>query len=211
MAISHRSRCSNIVYWLDNKLYLNITNFCTNNCYFCIRKFKTGIAEFNLKLKEDPSSNDIKKGLQKVLDQKSWSEIVFCGFGEPTARLDVLLEIARWISRKSQLPIRVDTNGHALLLYPERDVVRELKDAGVTRVSVSLNAHNEALYNEVCQPKFANAFEKVLEFIEQARDACLEVEVTAVAVPEVNVSEVERVSSGLRVKFRVRPYRPCVW
>jgi TatD DNase family protein len=98
-----------------------------------------------------------------------------------------------------------------LLLYPERDVARELKEAGVSRVSVSLNAQDKATYDLICRPKFENAFEKVLEFIKQVRDAGLDIEVTAVTVPEIKISAVEKLASELKVKFRVRQYLPFVW
>jgi TatD family-associated radical SAM protein len=107
--------------------------------------------------------------------------------------------------------VRVDTNGHAFLLYPERDVVAELKEAGVSKVSVSLNAYNKATYNEVCCPGFEGAFEGALEFIKRARDGGLDVEVTAVSIPEIEVSKVEKIASDLEVKFRVRAYLPCIW
>lgn len=189
-----RSKGSKIVYWLGEKLYLNITNKCTNNCYFCLRKFKTGIGRFNLKLGGEPSLTDVIKELKNVLNQKPWREIVFCGFGEPLSKLDMLLQVACWINNHASKPIRVDTNGHAFLLYPERDVAEELKEAGVNKLSISLNAHSKALYNKICRPKFENAFEKVLEFIEHSRDIGLDVEVTAVTVPEVEISKVERVA-----------------
>lgn len=200
-----------IVYWLDKKLYLNITNRCTNSCYFCLSKFKTGISEFNLKLKNEPSSEDITQELRTLLNRKPWKEIVFCGFGEPTTRLDTLLKVADWIDKNASMPVRVDTNGHASFLYPERDVVAELKDAGVSKVSVSLNAYDEDTYNEVCRPKFEGAFESVLEFIKRARDGGLDVEVTAVTISEIKISKVEKFASNLGVKFRVRPYLPCIW
>ena len=200
-----------IVYWLDKKLYLNITNRCTNSCYFCLSKFKTGISKFNLKLKNEPSSEDIIQELRTLLNRKPWKEIVFCGFGEPTTRLDTLLKVADWIDKNASMPVRVNTNGHAFFLYPERDVVAELKEAGVSKVSVSLNAYDEVTYNEVCRPKFEGAFEKVLEFIKRARDGGLDVEVTAVTISEIKISKVEKFASNLGVKFRVRPYLPCIW
>ena len=76
---------------------------------------------------------------------KSWDEAVFCGFGEPTERLDVLLEVAQWIKQHYGRPlkIRVNTNGHGYVLNRGRDVAAELKAAGVDKVSVSLNAGDE--------------------------------------------------------------------
>lgn len=126
-------------------------------------------------------------------------------------RLSTVLEVTSWINENALKPVRVDTNGHAFLLYPERDVITELKEVGVSRLSVSLNAHDKATYNEVCKPKFEDAFGKVLEFIECARDAVLDVEATAVTIPEIRISKMEKIASEMKVKFRVRPYSPCIW
>jgi len=200
------------VYWLGNNLYLNITNKCSNTCIFCIRNFKRGVGDFVLKLKQEPSAAQVITELGGVIGRKAWKEIVFCGFGEPTAKLDCLVEVARWIRRSYGKPvvIRVNTNGHGYVLNVGRDVVAELKAAGVDKVSVSLNAHNEETYNEICKPMFAGAYAAVLEFIEKAKEK-LDVEVTAVTTPEVDLHEVEELAKRMGVKFRLRVCIPCFW
>ena len=79
------------VYWLDDKLYLNITNKCSNRCIFCFRNFKRGVSDFTLKLPEEPSFEQVALELDEAMKRKRWREVVFCGFGEPTERLDLLL------------------------------------------------------------------------------------------------------------------------
>ena len=203
-------KSSNVVYWLGNNLYLNITNRCPNNCYFCFRKFKNGIREFNLKLRKEPSSNEVIKELQKLINRKNWSEVVFCGFGEPLERLDCVLEVTRWIKKHSGRIVRIDTNGQGYLLNKEREVVKELKEAGVDKISVSLNAHEKETYNRVCKPTFENAFENVLEFIEKAGEE-FDMEITTVTIPEVSVPKVREIARKLGVGFRIREYIPCFW
>ena len=200
-----------VVYHLENKVYLNITNRCTNECYFCLRKFKSGVAGFNLRLQSEPTLQEIKRELKAKLSQGKWDEIVFCGFGEPTIRIETLLKASNWINKKLTLPICLNTNGHALLLYPKRDIVKQLKDSGITRLSVSLNAHNRDLYNEVCKPVFKNAFDKVLEFIELSRDIGFSIQVTAVSIPEISISAVKELASRMEVAFKPRLYHPCIW
>ena len=119
-----KSETPKTVYWLENKLYLNITNRCSNCCFFCLRNFKRGVGDFNLKLSEEPSLEQIIQELDEVLHMRRWNEVVFCGFGEPTERLDVLLEVARWIRLHyhRSLTIRVNTNGHGYLLNRGRDL-----------------------------------------------------------------------------------------
>ena len=199
-----------IVYWLGDNLYLNITNRCSNNCYFCFRRFKNGIEGFNLKLRREPSPIEVIKQLEGVINRKSWREVVFCGFGEPLERLDCLLEVTKWIKKHSGKVVRIDTNGQGYLLNRERDVVKELKEAGVNKVSVSLNAHNEETYSRICKPQFQNSFEHVLEFVEKAKGE-LETEITAVTIPEVNVTKVRQLAANMGVRFRVRKYIPCFW
>jgi cyclic pyranopterin phosphate synthase len=200
------------VYWLENSLYLNITNKCSNNCWFCIKNFKQGVGGFNLKLKEAPTTAQVIAELEEALALKRWSEVVFCGFGEPTERLDVLLEVARWIKNRSgSLRIRLDTNGHGYELNKCRNVAEELKAAGVSKVSVSLNGNDAETYSANCRPQFNGGFDAVLEFVKRAKAAELEVEVSAVRMPEVDIEKVKAVAEALVVPFRVRDYIPCFW
>ena len=200
------------VYWLENTLYLNITNKCSNSCYFCFKNFKPGVGNFNLKLSEEPTCAQVVAELEEVIFVKNWAELVFCGFGEPTERLDCLLGVTRWMRQHhgKTLPIRLNTNGHGYALNSGRDVVKELKAAGVDKVSVSLNASDEKEYEEVCRPKFPDAYKTVLEFIERAKEE-LEVEVTAVTIPEVDLQRVAVVAEKMNVKLRLRPHIPCFW
>jgi cyclic pyranopterin phosphate synthase len=200
------------VYWLDNNLYLNITNKCSNNCWFCFRNFKQGVGGFNLKLQEEPSAATVMAELQETLASRSWREVVFCGFGEPTERLDLLLEIARWIkAHYPKILIRLDTNGHGFAINKGREVAEELKAAGISKISVSMNGHNTETYNENCRPTFCGAFEEVLEFVKKAKDAGFDVEVSAVRMPEVDVPKVKAIAESIGVPFRVRDYIPCFW
>jgi len=136
--------------------------------------------------------------------------LVFCGFGEPTVRLDCILRVTRWVKGNSNLSVRVDTNGHGYLLNPGREVVKELNAVGVDGVSVSLNGQDKETYNKVCRPVFADAYEAVLGFIQKAK-RLLNVEVTAVRIPEIDIYEIERMASQLEVRFRLREYIPCFY
>jgi TatD family-associated radical SAM protein len=205
-------RSPSIVYWLENTLYLNITNKCHNNCYFCLRNFMNGVGGFNLKLQNEPSVNDVIRELQNFINMKNWKEIVFCGFGEPLERLDCILEVAKWIRRYygKIVDIRVDTNGQGFFINKNRDVLSELTEAGVNKISVSLNAHNKETYKQICRPAFSEAFDSILEFIKKAKEN-FDVEITAVAVPEVDMAKVEEISREIGVRFRRREYIGGFW
>lgn len=201
-----------LIYWLGDNLYLNITNKCSNSCYFCIRNFREGVGGFYLKLEREPAVAEIIAELGKVINKRDWREIVFCGFGEPFERLNCILEVSSWVRKYygKIVTIRVDTNGQAFLLHEGRNVVKELKMAGVDKVSVSLNAHDKETYNKICNPVFENAFESILEFIEKAK-RLLDVEVTAVRIPEVDLEKLEKIAREMGVEFRVRDYIPPSW
>ena len=194
-----------IVYWLGDSLYLNITNKCSNRCYFCIRNFTNGIAGFKLKLDHEPNSKEVIRHLTNHINRKHWKEVVFCGFGEPTANLECLLEVAKWISKYHTMPIRVDTNGHGYLLNPKREVIKEMRIAGVTKISVSLNAAEKEIYERICRPKFKKAFEEAVNFIEKAKKF-FRVEVTAVKIPELDIEKFKKFASSLGVSVRLREY-----
>lgn len=203
---------SSIVYWLGENLYLNITNKCSNNCYFCLRNFREGVGGFNLKLEKEPSIEEVINELRKVVNLKDWNEIVFCGFGEPLERLDCVLEVSKWIKQHygKAVRIRIDTNGHGYLLNPKQEVIKELKEAGVDKISVSLNAQDKETYEQICKPTFENAFQNVLDFIMKAKEF-LDVEITAVTVSEADISKIRELAEKMGVKFRVRQHIPCVW
>lgn len=200
------------VYWLDDKLYLNITNKCPNQCIFCFRKFKRGVGDFTLKLDKEPSFEQITSEVEEAMRRRPWKEVVFCGFGEPTERLDVLIEVAKWIRQNfsRSTTVRVNTNGQGYILNPDREVVEELRDAGIKKVSISLNASSETEYDEICKPLSPGAFTAVVEFVKKARDT-LDTEVSAVTTPEVDLQKVKKLATELGVKFRIRQCVPCFW
>ncbi len=202
---------TSIVYWHGDSLYLNITNECSNHCYFCFRNFISGVWGFDLKFPSDkePTFNEIIMELQRTINKKVWKEIVFCGFGEPTERLDCLLEVVSWIKRFYGNRVRLNTNGQAFLSNPNRDVIDELREVGLDMISVSLNAHDRDTYIKVCNPQFDNAYESVLEFIKKAKIK-LDAEVTAVTIPEVNMRDLEEKVKEMGVKFRIRVYEPLI-
>ena len=207
-----QNRKTKTVYWLDKTLYLNITNQCSNSCYFCLKRYKRGVGGFDLRLTAEPSVAQIISDLTEVLHTRIWDGLVFCGFGEPTERLDVLIEVAKYVKQNYGRPlqIRLDTNGHGYMLNPGRNVATELKAAGVDRVSVSLNSGDKETYNEICRPIFQEGYKVVLDFIQKAK-LLLEVEVTAVRLPEVDLAKVKAVADRLGVLFNVREYIPCFY
>jgi len=199
-----------VVYWLEDNLYLNITNRCPNNCFFCLRKFKSGVGGFNLKLREEPQPEEVLSEIERVINRKSWREIVFCGFGEPLERLDCIIQVAMLIKARHGIAVRINTNGQGLLLNKGRNVIKELKEAGVDKLSISLLANDKSTYDYICKPTLENAFESVIEFIRKAKSE-INTEVTAVTIPEVDISKVRELANMLDASFRTRQYIACIW
>lgn len=191
-----------ISYEAFGNLYLNITNRCSANCEFCIRNFSDGVYGYNLRLSSEPSEEEIIEELQRR-DLKKYRRIVFTGFGEPTCRFDTVLHVTRWLHERGT-SVRLDTNGHAALLNPGRDVVAELKTAGLAAVSVSLNAESEEKYNLLCKPVFEGSFQALLDFTKKAVNACIQTCMTVVGDQDVDIEECERIAHDLGASFRVR-------
>jgi TatD family-associated radical SAM protein len=191
-----------IYYEAYGNLYLNITNRCSANCVFCIRDFSDGVYGYNLRLSHEPTVDEIISELE-TLDLSKYKEVVFTGFGEPTIRLDEMLEVTRYLNERN-IVVRLDTNGHAELIHPDRNVISELKEAGLSAVSVSLNAESEELYNELCRPIYDNSYQAMLDFTKEARDAGMQTRMTVVGVPEIDIEKCERIAHEIGADFHVR-------
>jgi TatD DNase family protein len=145
-----------ITYPIRNSLYLNITNRCTSACTFCVRYYTDFVKGHNLRLREEPTAAQL---IKEIGDPKRYDEIVFCGYGEPLLRLDVVKAVAAEVKKRGG-KVRIDTNGHANLIH-KRNVLPELAGL-VDAVSVSLNAQNAEVYGKLSQPQFgATAYEAV--------------------------------------------------
>ena len=198
----------NLAYLLDGKVYINLTNSCTNDCVFCIRSIKEDVVGANLFLNtENVKAEDVITQLEAMHDKLS-SEIIFCGYGEPMLKLDVIKEVAKYIKEKYPNTIlRINTNGHANLVY-KRNVIPELKGL-IDKFSVSLNGENEEVYNELSQPHIENAYEGVKEFIALAVKEGFDTTATIVTGYKnykVDMQKCIEITKELGANFRERPW-----
>lgn len=160
-----------LVYTLENKIYINLTNRCTNDCIFCLRNDKDDVCGQTLWLdSEDFTHEDVIAQYEKILSSAQndgieyAKEVVFCGYGEPLLKFDILKNVAKYIKEKSpETKIRINTNGHANFVY-KKNIVPDLVGL-VDEISVSLNGATSEEYDELSQPKFENAYEEVKKFI----------------------------------------------
>ena len=198
----------NLVYLLDDKIYINLTNSCTNNCVFCIRNIKEDVVGANLFLNtENVKAEDVIKQLEAMKDNLS-SEIVFCGYGEPMLKLDILKEVAKYIKKNYPKTIlRVNTNGHANLVY-KKNVLPGLKGL-IDKFSVSLNGENEEVYNKISLPTIKGAYEAVKDFIKEAVKEGFDTTATIVTGYkdyDVDMPKCIEITKDLGAKFRERPW-----
>jgi TatD DNase family protein len=196
-----------LAYALGDALYLNLTSACTLACTFCpkIRDGDWVVGGFDLRLARNPSADEVwEAALRAGLDHRS--EVVFTGLGEPTLRLEVLLEVARRLARAGVKRIRVDTDGLASL-REKRDVPPLLAAAGVTAVSVSLNAADAETYARICPSRHGPAaYDAVRAFIRGAVQVVPDVAASAVALPGLSEEGCRRAAESLGARFRWRPY-----
>lgn len=195
-----------LVYELDKKIYINLTNRCTNECIFCLRQDKDDVCGQELWLdSEDFTSEDVIEQLKKF---NLSSEVIFCGYGEPMLKFEVLRQVAKYIKETyPEIKIRVNTNGHANFIY-KKNVVPELVGL-VDEFSVSLNASNSEEYDELSQPKFENAYEEVKKFIKCSADAGIETVASIVdgyKGRRLDVEKCREIAESLGVKLRVREW-----
>ncbi len=203
-----------LVYTLDGKIYINLTNRCTNDCIFCLRKDKSDVKGQELWLDDENStSSDVIEQFKTTVQLLNPStlqlpEVIFCGYGEPMLKFDVLKEVAQYIKNTyPDVKIRVNTNGHANFVY-KRNLVPELKGL-VDEFSVSLNAPTKEEYDELSKPKFDEAYEEVKKFIKSCADENISVVASVVEGYKgrhIDLEACEKIAQKLGAKFRVREW-----
>lgn len=198
------NRKETIVYEAHGNLYLNITNRCTAECVFCLKRYSDGVYGYNLRLSKEPTRSEIIKELSE-LELSKYGEVVFTGFGEPLVRMDDVIEITKWLTNRG-ISVRLDTIGHAKLLYPDRNVALELAESGMKVVSISLNAQDSDTYNQLCDPKYIKAYQKMLEFARDVSKSGMELRFTVVALPVVDIEKCKKIAKEYCADLKVRGY-----
>ncbi len=191
---------SQLAYAIDQRLYLNITDRCTLVCAFCPKTLGDHhVKGYDLTLEQRPTADEV---ITAISDPSGYDQVVFCGYGEPTLRLKVLLEVASWV-RGFDVPVRVNTDGLANLAH-KRNVLPELS-ACVNSLSVSMNAQDAEVYARHCQPRLPGAFEAMLDFLRLAPNHVGDVTATAIdGLDGVDIPACQRLADSLGVKFRKR-------
>lgn len=196
-----------VLYEVHSGLYVNMTNKCPCACTFCLRKEKDTVGKSgSLWLDREPTVDEIKAEFEKT-DLSKYTEIVFCGFGEPTERLDDILEICEYLKGFCSLPIRINTNGMADLIHG-RNTAPEFKDR-IDIVSISLNTPNKERFYELTRNKFGiGAYDAVLKFAGEVKNYVDKVILTTVetTITKEEEDECAKICEHLGVNYRIRPF-----
>lgn len=198
-----------VFYDYGGGLYVNMTNKCPCRCAFCIRDMVDSLGDADsLWLKREPSKEELIKML-KQQNLAAYDEIVFCGYGEPTERLDYLLAVCDYVKNdpllKEKLKMRLNTNGLSDLIN-DKPTAREFSGR-LDAISISLNAPTAEKYNELCGPKFGiQSFDEILHFTQEVKQYVPDVTMSVVSgsISSQDVEECRKTAAKLGVKFRVR-------
>jgi TatD family-associated radical SAM protein len=190
------------VYEHAGKLYVNLTNQCTNACTFCLRNHVDGIDGQPLWLTKEPTAREV---MEKMGDLQGYEEVVFCGFGEPVIKLDEIKEIAAYAKGKGK-KTRLNTNGQGSA-YHGRNIAPELKGL-IDTVSISLNASSAEHYDELCRSIYGkDAYSHLLEFAESCVKEGIRTVLSVVdVVDEDEIERSRRIAEGIGATLRVRKH-----
>ncbi len=196
-----------ILYKVHNNLYVNLTNRCPYSCTFCLRQTMDRIGESDrLWLEREPSAQEVIAEFDKF-NMDDYNEVVFCGFGEPTEAFDVLKEVAAYVKKKYNKPIRINTNGVGNLIN-KRDIVPELKGI-VDTVSISLNDPDKKRYAELVRSKFGeDSFDEMLSFAKECTKYVPNVVMTTVdtTISHEEEEQCRKICDEIGAKYRIRPW-----
>ncbi|MDR3319011.1 MAG: TatD family nuclease-associated radical SAM protein [Clostridiales bacterium] len=190
----------NFVYEIGNKLYINLTNRCSNRCNFCVRNNGASYGGYNLRLTKEPSVAEVLAAAGNPTDYK---EIVFCGYGEPTYRFNAVMELAG-VWKQSGVPLRINTNGQADFICG-CDISAELARA-VDVISISLNTGSAQKYRRICRSIYGEkAFDAILNFAKRCVKAGARVIFTVVDIlPARDVEAAKQIAAACGAEFKIR-------
>ena len=190
-----------IVYRLRNSLYINLTIRCNADCVFCDRKGEAVIKGHNLRIEREPEAAEV---IAAIGDPAAFDEIVFCGYGEPTIRLEAMKEVASWVKAHGGRT-RLNTDGHGNVIN-KRNIVPELAGC-IDAVSISLNSTDPVQYGELMRLDGSRFFPAMVEFAREAVRLLPRVTMTIVDLNEVDRERARRfVEEEIGATFYTRPF-----
>jgi TatD family-associated radical SAM protein len=197
------------VYNHEGGLYINLTNRCPTICRFCIkRSWKWRFHGNDLKLKShEPTAAAVWETIETYsASLSSFKELVFCGYGESTYQLPVMVAVGQKARKHfPTLDRRLNTIGLGNLIWG-RSIVGDLRSC-LDEVSVSLNTANPdqwLKFHSPYEPYREAGFAACLEFIHECVASGLRTTVTAINFPKVDIPAVRQLAKSLGAGFRLR-------
>ncbi len=192
-------------YAIDGKIYINLTNRCSNACDFCVR-LTDGYREHSLWLDKEPTVEEVINSFQK-LDFAGTEEFVFCGYGEPTYKLEEIVEISEYLHKHGK-KTRLNTNGQADLIW-NTSVAPKLKDV-IDICSISLNASSASAYQAICHSEYGEkAFYSLLNFAKECKAYIPTVILSLVdVVGDKEIQKAKELCKSLGIDLRIRAFIP---
>ena len=177
-------------------LRISVTDRCNFRCTYCMPKSEYENFDF-LPRKDILSYEDMVK-VVKILIPLGLKKVRITG-GEPLLRKDLskLVSMIRGLS--DEIDIAITTNGVLLSKY-----AKELAEAGLSRVTVSLDAFSDKLFKEMSDSNYSVT--EVLQGVSSAIEAGLPVKVNSVIKRGKNESEIISLVEhfgplGIQVRF----------
>lgn len=196
-----------ILYKVHNNLYVNLTNKCPCACTFCLRQTRDSMEDSGpLWLEREPSVEEIIADFANF-NMDEFNEVVFCGFGEPTERIDAVLQSARYVKDAFGKKTRINTNGLGNLING-KDICPGMKGL-IDTVSISLNTPNKERYYELTRSRFGiDSFDAMIDFAKSAVKYVPNVVMTTVAttISTEEEEECRRICAQIGAKYRIRPW-----
>lgn len=200
------NRKDTYLYSLDGNLYVNLTNKCSNACEFCVRNERSSYFGNYLWLKNgDPTVEKVISVAKGYGDLTRFKEVVFCGFGEPTYRMQEMLALCDYFHEKG-LKTRLNTNGQGELIN-KRDITEEMAGK-IDFVNISLNASNAEGYKKICRSQYGeNGFGGMIEFAKHCKKARIAVRFSIVdIIGEEEIENCKRLAASLSIPLHIRKY-----
>lgn len=189
-----------ITYRIDNSIYINLTNKCSNACDFCVRTTSDEYSEFDLWLKNEPTSEEVIEDLKKYLN--NFNNYVFCGYGEPTERLDTLIKVAKFLKENNK-SIRLNTNGQSDLINGENSHLKLINL--IDCVSISLNNYDKLSYDSICHSRFGLvAFDSLINYAKNCKNSGINTVFSLVRYKGVDIDKTQKLADKLGIKLRIR-------
>lgn len=203
----YKEKSNTFAYRVDNGIYLNITNRCTNDCSFCLRNnASAAYGSDPLWLEYEPTPEEVIRAVDDIFFEEC-NTFVFCGYGEPTCRLDTLVKVAKMLKSKFDIPIRLNTNGQSELINGIDST--KLLFGLIDSVSISLNSADADDYDVLCRPVFGKkAYSALLEFGRRCVGNIPEVQFSVVedTLSPENIEKCKEIVKQIGAKTRVRKY-----